>query len=170
MIAYRDATPADGAALNAMATLAFRQTFAAEYERADLEEYIGRAYGPAGLLADLADPAVRFRLALSGEAIVGYAKLSPLALPLDDAEPGATELRQLYLLRDRHGSGIAATLMDWTIAEARAAGAPALYLAVFDFNHRAKAFYARYGFVDVGCVPFRLGERVDMDRVWRLSL
>lgn len=170
MISYRDATPADSAALNAMAERAFRDTFAAEYRPVDLEEYIGRAYGPNGLRADLADPAIRFRVAVNDEVIVGYAKLSAMTIPAPDVEPGAAELRQLYVLHAHHGTGIAAALMDWTIEAARAASAPALYLAVFEFNHRARAFYARYGFAEVGRFPFRLGERVDMDCVWRKPL
>lgn len=170
MIVYRDASPADGAALNAMALASFTETFAAEYRPEDFAEYVGRAYGPNGLVKDLADPAIRFHVAESDGDIVGYAKLSPLVLPHDPALPGAMELRQLYVLAAWHGSGIAQALMDWTIAEARRLGAPELYLAVFAFNHRARAFYARYGFVDVGEMDFRMGERVDRDRIWRMSL
>lgn len=170
MIAYRDATPADAFALNAMAEASFRDTFAAEYESADLEEYIGRAYGPGGLVADLADPAIRFHVALRDGAIVGYVKLSALTIPAPDAAPGAMELRQLYVDRAHQGAGVAAALMDWTIAAARAAGAPTLYLAVFEFNHRARAFYRRYDFVEVGTLPFRIGARVDMDGIWCKAL
>ena len=166
----RDATPTDAAELNAMAERAFRDTFIAEYEAEDLDEYVGRAYGPNGLLADLANPAIRFRVATVDGAIVGYAKLSPLTLPAPAAEPEAMELRQLYVLHAHHGTGVAAALMDWTVAAARAAGAPTLYLAVFDFNYRAKAFYSRYGFNEVGVFDFRVGRRVDRDRIWRLAL
>lgn len=170
MITYRDAMVADGAALNAMAVESFTETFAAEYRREDFDEYVGRAYGPEGLVRDLADPAIRFRVAEDGGRIVGYAKLSAMTLPHPEAAAGARELRQLYVLSGWHGKGIAQVLMDWTIAEARAAGAPELYLAVFEFNHRARAFYAHYGFVDVGAYPFRMGERIDIDRIWRLAL
>ena len=170
MIVYRDAIAADGPALNAMAEQSFRETFGAEYEPQDLAAYIAQAYGPDGLRADLRDPAIRFHVALSDGAIVGYAKLSPLTLPAPDAEPGAAELRQLYVMRTQHGTGIAAALMEWTIAAARADRAPALYLAVFAFNHRARAFYARYGFRHVGEMDFRVGSRVDRDQIWRLAL
>lgn len=170
MISYRDATLADGAALNAMALESFTETFAAEYRREDFEEYTARAYGPDGLLRDLADPTIRFRVAEADGRIIGYAKLSNLVIPFDAAKPDACELRQLYVLAAWHGQGVAQVLMDWTIAEARRLGAPELYLAVFEFNHRARAFYARYGFVEVGEFDFRLGDRVDRDRVWQLTL
>jgi len=49
-------------------------------------------------------------------------------------------------------------------------GAPELYLTVFDHNERAKRFYTRHGFVDVGQCTFRIGDRIDDDRVWRRRL
>ncbi len=170
MIVDRDATPADGAELNAMARTIFAQTFAPEYEPVAFEAYLDRAFGPEGLLRDLADPTITYRIAIEDGAIVGYSKLSGLTLPATDPAPGAVELRQLYVRRDRHGAGIAQRLMDWTLTRARTDGAPEIYLAVFDFNHRACAFYARYGFVDVGEFDFSIGDRTDRDRIWRLKL
>ena len=60
--------------------------------------------------------------------------------------------------------------MLWALGTARAARAPELYLTVFDHNVRAKRFYARHGFVEVGHCTFQLGERIDDDRVWRKPL
>jgi ribosomal protein S18 acetylase RimI-like enzyme len=60
--------------------------------------------------------------------------------------------------------------MEWGLATARAQGAPEIYLTVFDHNERAKRFYARHGFEEVGRCTFQLGERVDDDRIWRARL
>jgi len=166
MIEYRDATMADAEPLNAMARQSAIDTFAAEYAPEDFAVYLAQAYGPEGLVAHLADPSIRFRIALEDGRIIGYSKLSRVVLPAPDPQPGAAELRQLYVLKDWHGAGIAATLMDWTLETARAMGAPEIYLAVFEFNHRARAFYTRYGFVEVGSFDFRVGDRVDRDRIW----
>jgi diamine N-acetyltransferase len=43
-------------------------------------------------------------------------------------------------------------------------------LTVFDHNLRAKRFYTRHGFSEVGHCTFRLGDRVDDDRVWRKTM
>lgn len=170
MIACRDATPADGPELNAMARQSFVDTFTAEYDPADFATYLDQAYGGDGLVADLARPDIAFRIARADDRIVGYAKVSALTLPHSAAAPGAFELRQLYVATGWHGTGVAAMLMDWTLAHARAAGAPELYLAVFEFNHRARAFYRRHGFEEVGEYDFRVGSRVDRDRLMRLAL
>ncbi len=87
-----------------------------------------------------------------------------------DPLPGALELRQLYVLRPWQGGGVAPTLMEWAIERARERGAPELYLSVFDHNHRAKRFYARYGFEDVGRCAFQVGEQTDEDRMWKRRL
>ena len=93
-----------------------------------------------------------------------------LIAPAPAPQPGAMELRQLYVLRPWHGRGVAEELMKWAIDTARAEGAPEIYLTVFDHNMRAKRFYTRHGFSEVGHCTFRLGDRVDDDRVWRKTV
>lgn len=169
MIDYRDATPADGPALDAMARAIWVETFGHSCSAEDAEAYLATAYGPAGaLLRDLASGKARFRLALAGERIVGYAKLNPPWLP--DAEPGAMQLSQLYVVSDFHGAGIAHALMDWTIDTARAVGAAALLLTVWEENHRARRFYEKRGFVHIGDYAFPVGDQIDTDNIMRLAL
>jgi ribosomal protein S18 acetylase RimI-like enzyme len=77
---------------------------------------------------------------------------------------------QLYVRSEHHGTGIARQLMDWGIDEARRRGAEALYLTVFIDNHRARRFYDRYGFEDVGRYAFMVGEQADEDIIMRKAL
>jgi ribosomal protein S18 acetylase RimI-like enzyme len=169
MIDYRDATPADGPALDAMARAIWLETFGHSASAADIEAYFAEAYGPDGkLIRDLTNPAMRYRLAVAGTRIVGYAKLCPPWL--EEADPGALQLSQLYVASDHHGTGVGRTLMDWTIATARAANAPALLLTVWEENARAARFYRRYGFVHIGDYAFPVGDQVDTDHIMRLAL
>lgn len=166
---YRDATPADGPELDAMAQAVWEETFARHYTPEDLAAYLTQAYGPTGdLIRDLANPAIRFRLATAGGKIVGYAKINPPWLP--DAEAGAVQLSQLYVDYARHGSGIAQHLMDWAITEARTAGAVSLLLTVWEENHRAHAFYVKRGFEHIGDYAFPVGQKIDRDLIMRLAL
>ena len=77
------------------------------------------------------------------------------------------ELRQLYVLKPWHGIGIAHALMDWVLDEARRRGAEQLILSVFVDNHRARRFYARYGFEEVGHYHFMVGDHADDDIIMR---
>ena len=60
--------------------------------------------------------------------------------------------------------------MAWVIATARERGAADLFLSVFIDNHRARRFYARYGFEEVGSYAFMVGTHADEDIVMRLGL
>ena len=169
MITYRDAVPDDAVALDAMATAVWMETFGHSAPPADIATYLGQAYGPEGkLIADLCAGAARFRLAIEGDRIVGYAKINAPWLP--DAEPGAMQLSQIYVAYDQHGSGVGKALLDWAIDAAREADAVALLLTVWENNHRAFRFYQKNSFVHVGDYAFPVGEQIDTDHIMRLAL
>lgn len=169
MIDYRDATPGDGIALDAMARTIWIETFGDSASPENVATYLAQAYGPEGkLIADLNSGASRFHIATEGDAVVGYAKINAPWLP--DAEPGAVQLSQLYVASEWHGRGIAQVLMDWTIASARAQGASALLLTVWEKNHRARRFYDKLGFVHIGDYAFPVGDQIDTDHVMRFAL
>ena len=165
---YRDATPADAATVAALARRTFTETFGHLYAPEDLALFLGRL-SEGAYAAEIADPAFAIRLAEVAGAVVAYAKLGPPSLPFTP-EAGAIELRQLYVLAPFHGGAIAPALMDWVVAEATRRGMGALYLSVFTDNHRARRFYARYGFEEVGPYTFMVGTHEDEDIVMRRAL
>ena len=55
------------------------------------------------------------------------------------------------------------------LARALADGRPK-QLWAFQQNHRARRFYERYGFGEIGRYAFRVGETIDDDRIMRLVL
>jgi GNAT superfamily N-acetyltransferase len=157
--------------LPAVARAIFTQTFGELYEEVAFAAFCDAAYGPEGaMVRDFADPAISWRVASVSGRPVGYAKLSPLLAPAPAPRPGAMELRQIYVAAPWQGRGIAEELMRWSVGTAREQGAPELYLTVFDHNERAKRFYRRHGFAEVGRCTFVMGDRVDDDRVWRREI
>lgn len=171
MITYRDARPGDGPKLAAMARACFTETFGHLYTPENLAAFVEPVFD-RGLPSQIGDPDFAIRLAIDGDgAIVGFAKLGPNALPFPDADgANALELYQLYVLSPQHGAGVGPALLEWAIATARTRGADTLALSVYTDNHRAKAFYARYGFVDVGRYDFPVGTQIDEDRLMVLAL
>jgi len=168
-ISYRPATPADGPELAEMAKRSFIETFGTLYRASDLAAFIDQAFGADGLPSQLTDPAYEVRLALAGEAIVGFAKIGPVVFP-GDWPADAIELHQLYVLGGWHGEGLGPTLMDWVVARARELQRSELILSVYIDNHRARRFYERYGFEEIGRYSFMVGEQADDDRLMRLTL
>jgi diamine N-acetyltransferase len=168
MIHYRDAGVEDAALVSGLFERAFVETFGHLYRPEDLQAFLDRL-SREGFRGELEDRAYRFRLAFDGETAAGFCKLGPVTLPVSPERP-AQELRQLYLLKAFYGSGIAATLMDWALEEARRQGTEELYLTVYKDNLRAKAFYRRYGFAYVKPYAFMVGEQADEDEIWRAGL
>jgi ribosomal protein S18 acetylase RimI-like enzyme len=166
-IRYFAPTEAHAAALTEMARQSFTEAFAHLFPLEPFYAFVNQAYGPGGTMErDLTDSEISWLVAGASGTVIGYAKLLPLKAPAPAPNPGALELQQIYVLRRWHGTGIAAKLMDWALDSALARGAPEVYLTVFDHNERAKRFYSRYGFSEVGRCTFTLGDRVYDDRVW----
>jgi GNAT superfamily N-acetyltransferase len=168
MTIYRDATAADAAALDGIFETVFCDTFAHLYRSEDLDAFLS-SFGIADWEDQLGNPAFAARIAEADGVPVGYAKIGPMKLPV---EPNGSSmlLDQLYVVKEQQGTGIARELMDWAIDEARRRGAEALYLTVFIDNHRARRFYDRYGFEDVGRYAFMVGEQADEDIIMRKAL
>jgi diamine N-acetyltransferase len=79
----------------------------------------------------------------------------------------AIELVRFYVNRALHGRGLAHTLMQAALAAA-SPRARTMWLGVWERTARAIAFYAKWGFVDVGSHVFVLGSDRQIDRImWR---
>jgi diamine N-acetyltransferase len=167
-VTYRTATAADVETMDRIFRTSFCDTFGHLYRPEDLDAFLGK-FTREAWLGELEDPAYVFRLAEDDGRPAGFLKLGPLSLPVEPAGK-AIELRQLYVLNDWQGAGIAKELIDWFLAEARDRGAEELYLTVYVDNHRARRFYERYGFEVVGSYDFMVGEQADEDLIMRLTL
>ena len=168
MIRYRDGSPEDAALMSRIGAQTFVDTFGHLYAPHDLETFLD-VHSESNWRAELADPELAVRIAEDAGAAAGFAKIGPKSLPFETGAPTA-ELRQLYVLAPWHGQGIAHALMDWALAEARARGAGQMILSVYVDNHRARRFYERYGFEEVGKYVFMVGDHEDDDRIMRLKL
>lgn len=167
-IVYRDATTEDAGAIAAFAARTFVETFAHLYPPEDLHAFLAAKYGADIQARELVDPANRYRLALRDGAIVGYCMMGDVDMEVDATD--ALELHRLYVDKEVKGAGVAQALMDDCLAWARGKGAKFLYLSVWEENHRAQAFYKRFGFEHVGEHKFMVGKTADRDFIWRLKL
>jgi len=165
---HRNATVADLPAIDRVFRRSFCDTFAHLYRPEDLAAFLAQ-FTPEAWAEEFADPHYRFRVAEVDGGVVGYVKLGPSALPIE-TDKRAIELRQIYVLNEHHGSGLAKALSEWAIDEARGQGFEELYLTVYVDNHRARRFYDRYGFEPVGRYDFMVGEHADEDIIMRKTL
>ncbi len=169
MIAYRDATLADGPALEAMARAIWIETFGPHATEEEQADYLDEHFGPDGLLLrELPHPDHRFRLACADGRIAGYASLATSRE--EDTEPNSLQLTRFFVASEWQGKGVAQALMAWAIDAARARGATALLLTVWEGNDRALRFYRRQGFAPAPDYGFALADLVGSDVILRLAL
>jgi ribosomal protein S18 acetylase RimI-like enzyme len=167
-ITYRTGQVSDAGALDRLFDQVFCDTFGHLYAAEDLHAFL-TSYGVVDWERDLESRECAFRVAEDDGRLVGYAKLGPVDLPIQ-ASPSAILLEQIYVVSSHHGAGIASTLMDWVIEEAKRRGSTELYLTVFVDNPRARRFYDRYGFDPVGRYDFMVGNHADEDVIMRKAL
>ena len=165
---YRCCVPEDAKTIDDIFRKSFCDTFAHLYREEDLEAFL-KQFKREAWEAELADDRLIFQLAEVDGRPVGFAKLGPPELPVERRGP-AVELRQLYLLHECRGSVVGDALVDWVDEEARVRGARELYLTVYTDNRRARRFYERYGFEEVGPYHFMVGAQADEDIIMRLAL
>ncbi len=167
-VSYRNAELADAPLVQRLFRDSFIDTFAHLYDPRDLESFLAQ-FSLAAWEGEIADPDIRIRIAEEAGEAAGFAKIGPLSVPVQP-EGQALELRQLYILPPWKGRGIAASLVEWALGEMRRRGAGEAYLSVYADNHRAKRFYARYSFEEVGAYHFMVGSHADDERIMRLKL
>ncbi|MBA17198.1 MAG: GNAT family N-acetyltransferase [Sphingomonas sp.] len=169
MAEIRPAQPSDAAALSALASRVFTETFGTLYAPEDLAQFLDETFGPMGLPAQIGDPDYAIRVAEADGALLGFVKTGPVAFP-GEWGSDTTELHQLYVAAEAQGTGVAKTLIDWALDHARGKGYSRIVLSVFVDNIRAQRFYARYGFAEIGRYAFRVGNQIDDDRIWARDL
>ena len=168
IVRYRDAGLADAALIADLFARSFCETFGHLYKPEDLAAFLDQVK-EAGFAGELADPSFEIRIAEADGTAVGFAKLGKPSLPVE-TPPHTLELWQIYVLKSWQGSGIGPALFDWAASRARDRGARQLQLTVYVDNHRAKAFYERRGFVEVGRYDFMVGNHADEDIIMRAAL
>ena len=169
MTSTREATADDLPQIDRLYRDEFRATFGHLYSDGDFAAFMAR-FTPEAWAAEFSDPRYAFRLAEADGRIIGYCKIGPMDLPVENCGEGARELYQIYLGEAAKGKGVADALMNWSYEKARELGGDTLYLSVFTENHRARRFYERHGFVEVGPYEFKVGDHVDADIIMKRPL
>ena len=162
---YRSGTVEDAEAIDGIFRRSFCDTFAHLYRPQDLEAFLSK-FTREAWADELADERFCFQIAEADGQQIGFVKLGPPELPVERGEH-SIELRQFYVLHEWRGAGVAHALMDWAMDEARVRGAREMFLTVYTDNHRARRFYERYGFTEVGPYHFMVGEQADEDIIMR---
>ncbi len=168
-VTIRPASPADAAALAALARRTFAEAFGADNTPEDLAAFLDATYGPDIQRQELDTRGLTYLVAEREGDLLAYALLRDKVSP-DVADPSAIEVQRFYVDRTGQGRGIAQTLMAACISEAVVRGAGSLWLGVWERNTRAIRFYVAQGFREVGTQTFVVGNDPQTDVVMLKTL
>lgn len=163
----RQAEARDAAALAAVAAVTFPLACPPSTTEQAKADFVANELSESNFVRCIARPDHILLLAEVDGVTAGYTMLVA-ADPRDPDVAAAVvarptiELSKFYVMPDQHGNGVAAALMDASVAAAREAGAVSMWLGVNNENARANRFYDKSGFAIVGHKKFRLGD-VDED-------
>ncbi len=160
----RPSLPTEAQAYTEFARATFIATYAADNSPAVLARHLERAFTVAQQQADLLDPA-RTTLVLEAPdaSWAGFAVLRTHQAPADVRGGNPVELERIYVGAAWQGRGAGHQLMDACVERAAANGHDALWLGVWTENHRARRFYQKEGFVEVGMHQFDFGGELQDD-------
>ncbi len=165
----RAAGRADAGALALAGAATFLDAFAGILDGGDILAHCARAHRAPVYEAWLDGGGLAWLVEDKG-APVGYALAGGVSLTVSDPDPDDVELKRIYLLSRYLGSGAGTALLRHAIEAARAAARRRMLLGVYEGNARARAFYAKAGFVQVGTRQFLVGHRMHDDVVLALDL
>ena len=159
----RKAVSTDVRTLAELAARTFSETFAADNKPEDMAAYIAGSFNPAQLEAELGDSRSIFLIAEIDGIAVGYARLHAGDVSKNVEGERPIELVRLYVSAEWHGRGVGQALMGACISEARQQGYRTVWLGVWERNSRARAFYRKWAFHEVGNHVFQLGADRQID-------
>jgi GNAT superfamily N-acetyltransferase len=147
-----------------------RRTFYESFARHNTEEnmrlYLDEQFPRERQMAEVGAPGRVFLLAYLEEELVGYASLREAPAPAGLEGGNAIEIVQLYSDQRMIGKGVGPALMQACLDIAREQHRDWVWLGVWEHNHRAIAFYAKWGFERFGEHLFIVG--LDAQTDWWL--
>ena len=164
-IMIRDGMATDATALSELAARTFRDTFAADNRPEDMALHLAHAYGTFQQQKELVDPDIATLLVEVDGQLAGYAQLRSGVPPACVTGEEPVELWRFYIAQPWQGKGVARALMRRVESEAYRRGRRTLWLGVWEHNERAKVFYHKNGFIDVGSHVFMVGTDSQADRI-----
>jgi ribosomal protein S18 acetylase RimI-like enzyme len=159
----RVAAADDAEMLTEFARRTFSDAFAPMNSPENMEAYMSRNFTLRIFSAQLADRRATFLIAEIETTPVAFAKLYDGEVPNCVGGFAPVEIERFYVDRQFHGKGVAQTLMHACFDRARQSGYDAVYLGVWENNHRAIAFYRKFGFDVIGSHVFQMGDEAQND-------
>ena len=164
----RKAQASDAAALAQLAEQTFIATYGPHCDHNMVHEHCQKNFGVSQQLAEIENEHCITLLQFVGNELIGFMQMKQTDAP--PCVQGITEvnticLHRYYVTQKWHGKGVALILLKHANEYAKASGAQAMWLGMWQHNQRALAFYQKHGFEIVGEVEYQFGKVIENDKV-----
>lgn len=166
-IIVRRALVKDAALIAGLSRITFYQTFAKDNTEADMNMFMNEQFTTEMLMKEVEDDNDVFLLAYQGDEALGYARMRVNNKFKDEA---AVEIARIYALDKAIGKGVGKALMHACLQIAEKMQMKAVWLGVWEKNHRAIAFYTKWGFEKFDEHKFLLGTDMQTDHLMKKIL
>ena len=162
----------DIALLSDLASVTFFSNYRgySDINESDLKAYVKTAFATERIGEEINDDRVLSLIATVESDPAGYALLRFGHANKDIKAEHPVFLSRLYTVESVHGSGVGQALMNECISNSISRNCDVMWLTVWESSSRARRFYERNGFREIGSSPFTLGCRHYRDLVLKLDL
>lgn len=165
-----EAGPADAALVADLSRRTFYDSFARYNTEENMRLFLEEQFPRERQMAEVGAPGRIFLLAYVEDEPAGYASMRESEPPPGLEGANAIEIVQLYSDQKMIGKGVGPALMQACLDAARQRGREWVWLGVWEHNHRAQAFYQKWGFERFGEHIFFVGLDAQTDWWMRKKL
>ena len=159
----RQCTSDDAWLIRSLGMTTFRDTFAADNSRENIEDYLRHSFSPELVKSQLSEPESVFMLASVGGTPAAYMQLNTGKAQTEQFGDTSMEIERLYVLSDFKRQGLGTMLVNQAFERARNRDLSKIWLGVWERNEPAQRFYQAMGFKRTGEHTFTLGTDIQTD-------
>lgn len=144
----------------------FTDTFAADNDPKDLQDFLDTAYSLPQLTSELNDPNAFFYFVHVNDELTGYLKLNINDAQTEDDFPNGLEIQRIYIRKNHKKMGLGQLLFEKSKEVAKEFKKDQLWLGVWEHNKPALSFYEKQGFTKHSQHDFVLGDDIQTDFIF----
>jgi ribosomal protein S18 acetylase RimI-like enzyme len=156
--------------LRAISVQTFTETFAQQNSENDMQKYVSENLSIEQLTKELNTVDSSFYFLKLNSDISGYLKLNRGNAQTELKNTNALEIERIYIKKEFQGKNFGAMLLLKSIDIAIAFKLQYIWLAVWEQNLKAIAFYKKNSFVQFDTHTFKLGDDEQIDIMMKMNL
>ena len=156
--------------LKAISVQTFTETFAHQNSESDMQKYVSENLSIEQLTKELNTKGSSFYFLNLNSDVIGYLKINTGKAQTELKNDISLEIERIYIKQEFHDKNVGKKLLDKAIEIAKEHHYQYIWLAVWELNLKAIAFYKKHNFVEFDNHIFKLGDDEQIDIMMKMNL